>query len=622
MKQEKPREGTRGYLEGVITRADGEDDDDRTVEIAFSSETPVDRFYGSEILSHEKGAMRAGRIDGGTAPLLFNHNPDVLLGVVDSARIDQDKRGRAVVRFSEHGEGPQALAQVRERVLANVSVGYRIWQTQETDLKGGGLEIRITDWEPIEISMVAAGADSSAAVGRSTGAIEDTSMPTKDVAKSDDVVSPVDGDIEKKADEITKEITGVDKARERDDATIRALGERFDLGTDADDLIAIGGSVKDMQERCTIAFKARNVPKPMDVTRQAIITGGMPAHRPLRAFRNAGEDVAYRSGQWCLAQMGVRSAQTWCNENNVRTMTEGVFSKGGALVPEEMEQVIIDLREEYGSARQLSAMRAMRSDTLSVPRRAGDVTAYFVGEGVEPTASDTTYDMINLVAKKLGSETRVSSELLEDSPFDVAQDVADNLARVFAEKEDDCWINGDGTSTYGGIYGLAAKVIDGNHAASAIDGASGIDTFAEVTVAELQSLMGALPIYAQMNANWLTSNQGWANVFQRLAEVTGGATMGERAGVRVNQYAGYDIHMSQKAPTSTGDLSNVLMLALGDFTKAVSFGDRRGIEVRFAMERYIELDLVGVFGFERFDIVWHDLGDASTAGPVVCLIGE
>src|SRR5579864_2168364 len=78
---------------------------DRTVEVSFSSETPVRNWFGNEILSHDPKNVRMGRFKSGTAPLLFNHNPNSHIGVIDRASIDDDKVGRAKVRF---GNSPLA----------------------------------------------------------------------------------------------------------------------------------------------------------------------------------------------------------------------------------------------------------------------------------------------------------------------------------------------------------------------------------------------------------------------------------------------------------------------------------------------------------------------------------
>ena len=65
---------------------DPTDADTDMFELSFSSETPVARQYGDEVLSHAAGAVDLSRLND-SAPLLFNHNPDQLLGVVDSARV-------------------------------------------------------------------------------------------------------------------------------------------------------------------------------------------------------------------------------------------------------------------------------------------------------------------------------------------------------------------------------------------------------------------------------------------------------------------------------------------------------------------------------------------------------
>ena len=64
-------------LEGqILKRAEATDfqvaEDDRTIEFPFSSEYPVARYFGEEILSHERGAADLTRLNNG-APLLFNH---------------------------------------------------------------------------------------------------------------------------------------------------------------------------------------------------------------------------------------------------------------------------------------------------------------------------------------------------------------------------------------------------------------------------------------------------------------------------------------------------------------------------------------------------------------------
>ena len=75
--------------------------EDRTLEFPFSSEEPVQRYFGLETLEHREQSADLGRLNDG-APVLWNHDPDKVIGVVERAWIDEKKkRGYAKVRFSE-----------------------------------------------------------------------------------------------------------------------------------------------------------------------------------------------------------------------------------------------------------------------------------------------------------------------------------------------------------------------------------------------------------------------------------------------------------------------------------------------------------------------------------------
>lgn len=139
------------------------DADTRTAELAFSSEAPVDMWFGTEVLSHAPGAMRTG-VRQQTMPLLFNHDMDDLLGVVESISVDKDRVGRAMVRFGKDERGDWAMQQVNDGVLVNVSFMYRVFKWLE-DTEADTLTA--TDWEPYEISLVTVPADPNVGVGRS-----------------------------------------------------------------------------------------------------------------------------------------------------------------------------------------------------------------------------------------------------------------------------------------------------------------------------------------------------------------------------------------------------------------------------------------------------------------------
>jgi HK97 family phage major capsid protein/HK97 family phage prohead protease len=134
----------------------------RTVELSFSSETRVPRFYGTEILSHKRGAANLDRLNNG-APLLFNHNMDDVIGVVENASIGDDKRGHAKVRFANTPRGNEVLGMVQDKILRNVSFMYSV---DDIDDSTPG-DFLVTSWAGMEISICTVPADASVGIGRS-----------------------------------------------------------------------------------------------------------------------------------------------------------------------------------------------------------------------------------------------------------------------------------------------------------------------------------------------------------------------------------------------------------------------------------------------------------------------
>jgi len=151
------------------------DNNDRTVLLAFSSENPVVRTIGgqeyNEILLHNPENVNLERLQN-KAALLYNHNFDNHIGVIESASIDADHVGRALVRFSSVGMGAEKFEMVRESTLSKVSVGYSI-----LDYRIEGDNLLVTKWEPYEISMVSVPADDLVGVGRSLEEEQEPEVP-------------------------------------------------------------------------------------------------------------------------------------------------------------------------------------------------------------------------------------------------------------------------------------------------------------------------------------------------------------------------------------------------------------------------------------------------------------
>lgn len=137
------------------------DPEQRTITFSFCSDTPVDMGFGTEILSHNPGAIRNG-VRQNFLPLLYNHNRDDLLGCVEKV---WSEAGRlyCLARFGRDDRGEWAMQQVADSVLSNVSMMYRVYRYQE-DVDAE--TYTALDWEVYEVSLVTVPADASVGIGR------------------------------------------------------------------------------------------------------------------------------------------------------------------------------------------------------------------------------------------------------------------------------------------------------------------------------------------------------------------------------------------------------------------------------------------------------------------------
>ena len=329
-------------------------------------------------------------------------------------------------------------------------------------------------------------------------------------------------------------------------------------------------------------------------------------------------DEAFRFGSWALACIGYKKSAQWCTDNGIVTKIaniEGNNLAGGFLVPEEFENSIITLREQFGVIRNHARVVPMSSDIKRMPRRSTNLSASFVGEASTASAAHATFDQINLVAKKSMVLTKFSSELSEDAVINFADDLAGEMAYAQAKLEDQCAFIGDSTSTYGGITGLANAV-----------GSAGVSTatstaFTAITLAQIQAAFALLPQYADnANAKIFCHKAVWNSVFLRLAYVSGGNNAVDLlTGSGQLSFAGYPVVLTQAMNSTTGN--GAIVCHFGDMSQGVYFGDRRQTAVDFSNSALtsFETDMLCYRATTRWDLVCANVGDTSTAGSIITL---
>ncbi|MBL5901584.1 phage major capsid protein [Lelliottia amnigena] len=183
--------------------------DNRTVEVAFCSETPVAREIEgksySEVLLCNPENVDLSRLNNSGA-VLFNHDRDHLIGKVLSARIDSDKVGRAVLQISNASE--KEWEQINEGVLTHISFGYTV-----NDYRIEGNIIYVTRFTPYEVSLVTVPADVSAGVGRSL--INNNDDNQKDMIMEDDnAIESTDPEIKDESEVISTQIESEEEIAE------------------------------------------------------------------------------------------------------------------------------------------------------------------------------------------------------------------------------------------------------------------------------------------------------------------------------------------------------------------------------------------------------------------------
>jgi HK97 family phage major capsid protein len=364
----------------------------------------------------------------------------------------------------------------------------------------------------------------------------------------------------------------------------------------------------------------------------------------LDSFKGPDAEMrAYRAGMWLAATLcGSTFARNFCNTHGIMTNQvdlsqgqiqslhqEGVNTAGGYLVFDEFENDIIRLVEDFGLVRQIMKNVPMMSDVKITNRRTGGISASFIGEGAQISSDDMAWDQVKLIAKKLAAISTSSNELLSDAIISIANEITREIALAFATKEDLAGLQGDGTSTHGGITGIAQRLSDIN----GVDDGGGLilgagDLFSDITDAELMKVIGQVPNFPGLRPEWVCSKPFYYQVMARLIRAAGGVNTMEMEGGTRLQYGGFPVNLTSGTaamPVSDSTKSQIFCL-FGDYRMSSQFGDRAGITIATSTDATVgdtsmfDTDSFAIRGIERFDINNHDLGTATAAGPVVGFI--
>lgn len=473
----KRTELTADQLRGQVRSAvfeRSDDQDSSVIRFPVASDTPIQRWYGKEILSHKKGAMVMGERQK-TLPLLFNHNRDKLIGVVE--KLDQDEhRTYATVRFSTSEEGQKAKAMVDERVLVNCSFQYEIRDYDE--IRGENREddqIIATSWEIFEVSLVTIPADSNVGVYRDFETnLKEKKMAIRDQENSENTVKDTEQQVKENVREAAiaearraqTELENVRQSERQRIENIYSLCRQFNIDdSERENMIRSNESIENIRSHVLDLLGRRSASPVGAASRGVSDDMGLTA-----AERNNFSLVralnAALTGDWSKAGFEREVSQTLAKRSGRETTgffmpsditmqrdttpgyMVGQATQGGNLVATELRTgSFIDLLRAKAMVTRMGAtVISGLVGNVEIPRQTGASTTYWLAEKGDPTESNATFDKVSLKPKTIGALSSVSRNLLLQSSMNVEAFVRNELAVSLALGIDLAALCGTGTN--------------------------------------------------------------------------------------------------------------------------------------------------------------------------------
>ena len=590
MEKEQPVETEERKLTGNYKRAElttFDEVEDRTYEFPFSSEYPVARYFGNEILSHEEKAADLARLND-SAPLLFNHNPDRVIGVVERAYIDGKKRrGYVRVRFSRNPFAQEVLGDVRDGVLRNVSFGYSIDKMEE---RGGG-DFVATAWTPYEVSVVSVPADPSVGVGRSL----ETDPDAAPAAPQPDPIPAMENTTPDLA-VVRAEAAEAERSRI---AGINALCDKHNLSDLGRQLVESGRSIDEARAAVLDQLGAKPIEtvKPVEMDQRdsaeysisagirAALSGDWSA-REAGLVREMSQEVQRTSG---FSQSGKRGFFVPFSALAKRAtyVTSGATTGGNLVATDLMADEFIEALRNNSVMLNLGVrtMTGLVGD-VAIPRRSGVASTYYLStETTAITQSESTFDQVTLQPKNLAALSKYSRQTLLQATPGIEDLVRRDLTDGINLGIDLGILNGSGSAgqptgllNTAGIGSVALGTNGGAITVNALvdleeqvlidNGAVNRDAIGYVTNAKV------LAELKKLRAGGSTTTDGAYLVNDQLNAIGRGGTPAS-----VN---GYPLYVTNQVPSnltkgaSSGVCSAVLM---GDFSQAMVGFYGNGIEI-------------------------------------------
>lgn len=450
----------------------------RTVALAFSSEKPVLRWeYETgdyyEILDHSPESVDLGRLRN-KAAVLKDHDRYNQVGVVESASIDADRIGRAVIRFGKNGSAVEEFDDLVDGIRTKISFGYFVNEKKPTGDTIDGIPVfRSLSWTPYEISSVSIPADDDVGVGRAAEKpiepiTEERQMPATEnqPAATEQTAAPAAPAFDVKAER--ESIRAEERKRSNE---IRDLGKRRNMESAADQFIDEGKTVEQFRAYVLDSLDDGSQ-EPAAPQRHASVDMTTAEHdqysvvRAIRAastgdWSNAGlerevhqdiEKQLGRESEGVLVPTNLRASgdlyQRMQEMQQRAPLLTTPDAQGGYTVQTNVMSLIELLRNRMLVRRMGARVLSGLNGDVSFPTQATGSAFTWVAQnpGSDVSDSDATIGNVSLTPKAGQSSTSYSRQLLAQSSLDIEAFVRDDLTLAAAIGIDNAAINGTGAS--------------------------------------------------------------------------------------------------------------------------------------------------------------------------------
>ena len=574
------------------------DEEARTVSLSFSSDAPVERWFGMEVLDHSPKSVDLGRLNDG-APLLMDHDTSDQIGRVESATVD-GKRGQAIVRFSKSARAQEIFTDVMDGIRQNISVGYRI-NEMELDESRSEDEVETyvaTRWQPFEVSVVSVPADNSIGIARSAEGDNITTI-TNLKTKNKEVKMTTENKTNIDAATVARDAVAADRARSQEiDAIVAKHPELKEVGAQ------FKGNDRSMDEFRGVALDSitKNQPKTAAIEDTKIGMSDKEADsfsivRAVNALvtgnwndagfeREASDSMAGKLGK--RAQGFYIPTDVLMRDLNVTTSTAG----GHTVSTDLLSGSFIDMLRNKMSVVGLGA--TMMNDlvgNIAIPRQTGGATSYWVAESGAVTESQPAFDQVTLSPSTVGAFSDVSRRLLLQSSMDVEAFIRSELATTLALEIDRAAINGSGSSNQPtGILNVSGiGAVAGGTNGAAPDWADIVDLESAVSVDNAD--MGAL--------GYLTN----ASVRGKLLQTEKASSTGQYVWGEGNTLRGYNAAVSNQVPSNLtkGSGTGLSAILFGNWNDLI-IGTWGGIDINIDTSTGSASGTVRVVALQDVDI--------------------